>query len=90
MAGDICVPDEKSSGGEGGDTATDEIDSRIVVLGRSMVFHKESSQLLRPLASEEGQASITPLCSSSKTSGGYGLLCLVVVNPDRTPVRGRG
>ena len=35
MAGDICVPDEKGSRGEGGDAATDEIGFRIVVPGRS-------------------------------------------------------
>jgi hypothetical protein len=35
VAGDICVPDEKGSRGEGGDAATDEIGFRIVVPGRS-------------------------------------------------------
>ena len=47
MAWDICVSDEESRGGEGGNAATDEIGLRIVVLGRSMIFHKKSFQLLR-------------------------------------------
>jgi hypothetical protein len=54
VTGDICVPNEKGSGGEGGNAATDEIGCRIVVLDRSMVFRKESFQLLRPPAPEEG------------------------------------